>query len=164
LTAVSPQRVVIFINVVGCGTRPPNGMRQNRCQVIVGHLSTQRLEPEPRAVLQEHQLQIRLDRDRLPTQPGTEELDVRLEEASSSNNASTRTSSAGIPNASNRQQCFAQRRLLAYRSQHRGSLFGNAITRGEATALNTRASLIDLRFQVEVASQGSRTAPQHLRR
>lgn len=32
--AASPQRVVIFINVVGCGTRPPSGMRQNRCHVI----------------------------------------------------------------------------------------------------------------------------------
>ena len=33
-TASSPQRVVIFINVVGCGTRVPNGIRQNRCQEI----------------------------------------------------------------------------------------------------------------------------------
>ena len=29
LTASSPQRVVIFINVVGCGTLPPSGIRQN---------------------------------------------------------------------------------------------------------------------------------------
>jgi hypothetical protein len=34
LTASSPHRVVIFINVVGCGARPPNGIRQNRCQLI----------------------------------------------------------------------------------------------------------------------------------
>ena len=34
MTASSPQRVVIFINVVGCGTRVPNGIRQNRCQEI----------------------------------------------------------------------------------------------------------------------------------
>jgi hypothetical protein len=33
-TAASPQRLVIFINVVGCGTRTPNGIRQNRCQEI----------------------------------------------------------------------------------------------------------------------------------
>ena len=33
-TAASPQRVVIFINVVGCGTRPPSGIRQNRRHVI----------------------------------------------------------------------------------------------------------------------------------
>ena len=33
-TAASPQRLVSFINVVGCGTRVPNGMRQNRCQEI----------------------------------------------------------------------------------------------------------------------------------
>jgi len=29
-TASSPHRVVIFIRVVGCGTRMPNGIRQNR--------------------------------------------------------------------------------------------------------------------------------------
>ncbi len=29
-TVSSPQRVVIFINVVGCGTRPPCPTRQNR--------------------------------------------------------------------------------------------------------------------------------------
>jgi len=32
--AAVPQRVVSFINVVGCGTLPSNGMRQNRRQVI----------------------------------------------------------------------------------------------------------------------------------
>lgn len=29
-----PQRVVSFINVVGCGTDPSSAMRQNRRQVI----------------------------------------------------------------------------------------------------------------------------------
>ena len=33
-TAVLPHRVVSFINVVGCGTAPSNGIRQNRRQVI----------------------------------------------------------------------------------------------------------------------------------
>jgi hypothetical protein len=33
-TARWPQRVVIFINVVGWGTATPNGIRQNRCQEI----------------------------------------------------------------------------------------------------------------------------------
>ena len=33
-TAVSPQRVVSFISVVGCGTLVPSGIRQNRCQEI----------------------------------------------------------------------------------------------------------------------------------
>jgi hypothetical protein len=33
-TPSSPHRVLIFINVVGCGTRTPNGIRQNRCQEI----------------------------------------------------------------------------------------------------------------------------------
>jgi hypothetical protein len=30
----SPQRDVIFISVVECGTRDPSGTRQNRCQEI----------------------------------------------------------------------------------------------------------------------------------
>jgi len=33
-TALSPHFVVIFISVVGCGTRVPSVMRQNRCQEI----------------------------------------------------------------------------------------------------------------------------------
>jgi len=33
-TAAVPQRVVIFIKVVGCATVPPSGIRQNRCQEI----------------------------------------------------------------------------------------------------------------------------------
>jgi len=33
-TAVAPQRVVSFINVVGCGTAPSSGMRQNRRHMI----------------------------------------------------------------------------------------------------------------------------------
>jgi hypothetical protein len=32
--AAVPHRVVSFINVVGCGTCPSNGIRQNRRQVI----------------------------------------------------------------------------------------------------------------------------------
>jgi hypothetical protein len=32
-TALCPQRDVVFINVLGCGTDPPNGMQQNRCQL-----------------------------------------------------------------------------------------------------------------------------------
>ena len=32
-TAALPHRVVSFINVVGCGTAPSNGIRQNRRQV-----------------------------------------------------------------------------------------------------------------------------------
>jgi len=33
-TAALPHRVVSFINVVGCGTDPSSGIRQNRRQVI----------------------------------------------------------------------------------------------------------------------------------
>ena len=32
--ALAPQRVVIFINVVGCAAATPKGIRQNRCQLI----------------------------------------------------------------------------------------------------------------------------------
>gem|GEM_PF-2004873 len=33
-TAADPHRVVNFINVVGCGTDPSSGIRQNHRQVI----------------------------------------------------------------------------------------------------------------------------------
>jgi len=33
-TTADPHRVVSFINVVGCGTDPSSGIRQNRRQVI----------------------------------------------------------------------------------------------------------------------------------
>jgi hypothetical protein len=33
-TAAAPHRRVSFIKVVGCGTRAPSAIRQNRCQEI----------------------------------------------------------------------------------------------------------------------------------
>jgi hypothetical protein len=42
-TAATPQRVVSFINVVGCGTWPSIGIRQNRRQVIESLTSRHRL-------------------------------------------------------------------------------------------------------------------------
>jgi hypothetical protein len=42
-TAVVPQRVVSFINVVGCGTCPSNGIRQNRRQLIESATSRHRV-------------------------------------------------------------------------------------------------------------------------
>ena len=42
-TAVVPHRVVSFINVVGCGTRPSIGIRQNRRQVIESETSAHKL-------------------------------------------------------------------------------------------------------------------------
>jgi hypothetical protein len=42
-TAALPQRVVSFINMVGCGTRPSIGIRQNRRQVIESATSRQRV-------------------------------------------------------------------------------------------------------------------------
>jgi hypothetical protein len=42
-TAAVPQRVVSFINVVGCGTRPSSGIRPNRRQVIESLTSRHRL-------------------------------------------------------------------------------------------------------------------------
>jgi len=38
-TAEDPQRLVIFINVVGCGTATPRGIRQKRCQEIESAVS-----------------------------------------------------------------------------------------------------------------------------
>ena len=42
-TAAVPQRVVSFISVVGCGTWPSSGIRQNRRQVIESVTSRQRV-------------------------------------------------------------------------------------------------------------------------
>jgi hypothetical protein len=42
-TAAGPQRVVSFINVVGCGTDPSKGIRQNRRQVNESLTSRHRL-------------------------------------------------------------------------------------------------------------------------
>jgi len=42
-TAAVPQRVVSFINVVGCGTCPSSGIRQNRRQVIESATSRHRV-------------------------------------------------------------------------------------------------------------------------
>lgn len=42
-TAADPQRVVSFISVVGCGTRPSSGIRQNRRQVIESDTSRHKL-------------------------------------------------------------------------------------------------------------------------
>jgi len=42
-TAAGPQRVVSFINVVGFGTDPSNGIRQNRRQAIESLTSRHRL-------------------------------------------------------------------------------------------------------------------------
>ena len=42
-TAAVPQRVVSFINVVGCGTLPSIGIRQNRRQVIESLTSRHKL-------------------------------------------------------------------------------------------------------------------------
>ena len=41
-TAASPQRVVSFISVVGCGTVPSSGIRQNRRQLIESATSAHR--------------------------------------------------------------------------------------------------------------------------
>jgi hypothetical protein len=42
-TAATPHRVVSFINVVGCGTRPSSGTRQNRRHVIESLTSRHKL-------------------------------------------------------------------------------------------------------------------------
>jgi hypothetical protein len=42
-TAAVPHRVISFIGVVGCGTRPSIGIRQNRRQVIESETSAHKL-------------------------------------------------------------------------------------------------------------------------
>jgi len=46
--AAVPHRVVSFINVVGCGTLPSSGIRQNRRQVIESLTSRHKLSKPSR--------------------------------------------------------------------------------------------------------------------
>jgi transposase-like protein len=119
-TACWPQRVVIFINVVEC--RHPTTQRDPTEPLPrdrVRHLPAQRLEPEPIPILQEHQPQIRLDRDRRPTMRGVEERHERSEEALIIEEPIDPIEFDGHHQRLGRQQRFPQRRLIAYRSQHR---------------------------------------------
>src|SRR5215203_5650440 len=71
-TVCSPKRRESLTSVVGWGTRLPSWMRQNRCQDRVGDLAAQQLIVEPVAVLEEHQPQVGIDRDRGPAARGIE--------------------------------------------------------------------------------------------
>lgn len=42
LIVASPQRVVIFMSVLGCGTEDPKAMRQKRIQAMESPTSRQR--------------------------------------------------------------------------------------------------------------------------
>jgi hypothetical protein len=86
----------------------------------VGHLPAQRLEPQPVAVLQEHQPQVGLDRDRRPPQRGVEERPVRFEEHRVVQQPVNRLQLCRQPQEGLRQDRLPQRGLLVYRPQHDG--------------------------------------------
>src|ERR1019366_7218374 len=80
-TASMPQRVVSFINVVGCGTLPSIGIRQNRRQVIESLTSRHKLSyPKGVAELQKHHPQVGFHRRRWPAHPMVKERQERYEE------------------------------------------------------------------------------------
>ncbi len=101
LIAASPQRVVIFINVVGCGTRPPNGIRQNRCHVIES-VTSRHNDSNPNRYryfknINRRYTSIGIDgRPNVAWKNGANGAKNR----SSSSSRSTRSNSAGIPSAS----------------------------------------------------------------
>jgi hypothetical protein len=84
----------------------------------VRHLAAQRLEPEPIAVLQEHQPQIRLHRDRRPTEHRIEPSPERLEEPRIVQQHIHRHELDRHHQRLRRQQRLPQRRANTYSSQH----------------------------------------------
>jgi hypothetical protein len=74
-----PSRLVSLISVEGSGTRPSSAIRQKRERVR--DLPTQRLVAEPVPVLEVHQPQICLDRDRRPADPRRQPRAKRRHEA-----------------------------------------------------------------------------------
>ena len=95
-------------------------VRQNRRHVIESPPAGQVLEAELVAVLQEHEPQVRLERDRRPPQRRVEEPPVRLEESRIVQHGVHRGEFRRHDQRLGRQQRLPQRRLIAYRSQHDG--------------------------------------------
>ena len=86
----------------------------------VGHLDTQPLIAQPVAVLQEHQPQIGLDRDRRPPSAGIEERPKRNEEPPVIEQHVDLGELARQHPHPRRQQQLEQRTLRAYSAQHDG--------------------------------------------
>jgi predicted enzyme related to lactoylglutathione lyase len=111
-TVSSPHRVVIFINVVGYGTRTSMSMRQNSRREIESDTSRHKgLVPQPVADIEIHHPQVRLHRQ---TRPAGQRIEVRPErakKASSSSQASTRSSSTGSRRHTSGNTDSPQRRL-----------------------------------------------------
>src|SRR5690606_18178515 len=84
----------------------------------IRHLPAHRLEPEPIPVLQKHQTQVRLDRDRRPTMGRVEERHERREEPLIIEESVDPLELGWHHQRLGRQQRFPQRWLTAYRSQH----------------------------------------------
>ena len=92
---------MIFINVVGCGTRPPSGIRQNRCHVIESVTSRHNVSNPSRyryfKNINRRYVSIGIDgRPNVAWKNGANGAKNRT----SSSSRSTRSSSAGITSAS----------------------------------------------------------------
>ena len=95
-TAVDPHRVVSFISVVGCGTAPSNGMRQNRRHVKESATS-RHSDSYPRWYRNLRNINRRYVSIGVEGRPirGSKNGSNGPKNASSSSNASTRASSSG---------------------------------------------------------------------
>ena len=118
-TAPSPQRVVIFINVVGCGT-PPSGIRQNRCQVIESVTSRHNVS-NPNRYRYFKNINRRYVSIGIDGRPNVAWKNARYGSKNlGSSNSVHRRELGRHHQRLRRQQRFPQRRLIAYRSQHDG--------------------------------------------
>lgn len=117
--AAVPHRVVNFISVVGCGTRPSSGIRQNRRQVIESVTSRHKLSYPSRYrnfrnIIRRY---VSIGVDGRPTR-GSKNGTNEAKNTASSSRASTRASSSGSRStsagntASHRLTCAARVRNI----------------------------------------------------
>jgi len=100
-TASTPHRVVIFINVVGCGTDDPNGIRANRCQLIES-VTSRHTASKPSRYRYLRNINRRYVSIGIDGRPIVAWKNARYgsKNRSSSNSRSTASSSAGSPSTS----------------------------------------------------------------
>ena len=157
-TATWPQRVVIFINVVGCGTRPPSGIRQNRCQPIES-VTSRHNDSNPSRYRNFKNINRRYVSIGIDGRPNVawKNSRIRRKEPLVVQQSIHPLPLGGHHQRLHRQQRLPQRRLIAYRPQHRWlrsvlALRVGAIIPDQTPRSTDPTARSPGLFQVEVAS------------
>ena len=152
----TPQRVVIFINVVGCGIAHPAECGRTVPADRVAHLSAQRLEAQPIADLQGHQPHTNLDQSRWPPNVAWKIPRHGAKNRPSSSRASTRANSADSRPRRNTSTGNTVSQFVADRhsKQHRWPRLLYATTWVEIIVSNTSATTVDVLLQAKLATNG----------